>query len=242
MLELININKSIKGKDILKNVSFSINEGEILGFIGPNGAGKTSTIRVILQLYTNYSGQVKYYNQEINQALKYQIGFMLDSDGLYDNLTLFENLNFYADIYKIDFKSVINENNILLSDLDLIDVMFNKISTFSRGMRQKVSFVKSILHKPKLLILDEPFTGLDPDMQVVMRDTLLQLNKRGTTILFSSHNLYEVERLCNKIAIIKDGQIKLFESIQNLRNIDITKEFNLEKIYFDSVKIGDLNA
>jgi len=158
---------------------------------------------------------------------------MLEDDGLYGNLTLLENLEFYAKIYKLDFQKVKKITDNLLLKFDLSANKDNKVSTFSHGMKQKASFVRAIIHDPKLLILDEPFNGLDPDMQGVLRDHLLYLLKeKGTTIFFSSHNLYEVDRLCDKIAIIKDGEIKLEEYLYNLKSQSKNEDYNLEKVYF----------
>jgi ABC-2 type transport system ATP-binding protein len=234
MLTLENVSKSINGKQILKNISFGVEKGQIFGYLGPNGAGKTTTIRIILGLYEQFTGQMKFNgNSSIINQKKY-LGFMLEDDGLYGNLTLLENLKFYSDIYKLDFQKVRKTIDDLLLKFDLSAVKDNKVSTFSQGMKQKTSFIRAIIHDPKLLILDEPFNGLDPDMQGALRDHLLYLLKeKGITIFFSSHNLYEVDRLCDKIAIIKDGEIKLEEYVHNLKIQLKDEEYNLEKIYFN---------
>ena len=236
MLILENISKSINGKQILKNISFSVEQGQIFGYLGPNGAGKTTTIRIILGLYEQFTGQINFNgDSSINNQKKY-LGFMLEDDGLYGNLTLLENLKFYSNIYKLDFQKIKNTIDDLLVKFDLSANKDNKVSAFSHGMKQKVSFIRAIIHDPKLLILDEPFNGLDPDMQGVLRDHLLHLLKeKGTTIFFSSHSLYEVDRLCDKIAIIKNGAIKLEESLHNLKSQSTNGDYNLEKVYFKHV-------
>lgn len=237
MLKLKNICKKLSGKNILSNISFEVDEGEIFGYLGPNGAGKTTTIRIILGLYKPDSGDLKIIDNSIDRKIKNKIGFMLETDGLYGELTLTENLKLYADIYNLDFRTIQNIIDDLLKKYDLIDMKQEKIAKFSKGMKQKLAFIRSIIHKPKLLILDEPFNSLDPDMQSIMREHLLQLSKKhNTTIFFSTHNLYEVERICDKIAIIKDGEIKLSENIKNIKSLDQYKNMSLEDIYFSITK------
>jgi ABC-2 type transport system ATP-binding protein len=121
-------------------------------------------------------------------------------------------------------------------DFDLADSFDDQIRTYSKGMRQRASFIKALMNEPELLILDEPFAGLDPEMQEIMRGHLLRLKSEGVTIFFSSHNLYEVNRLCDKIAIIKDGEIKLEESMDNIRKMGGSPETSLEEVYKDKVK------
>ncbi len=237
MLTLENVSKSINGKQILKNISFNMEQGQIFGYLGPNGAGKTTTIRIILGLYEEFTGQIKFNGNSSLKNYKNNIGFMLENDGLYGNMTLLENLKFYSDIYKLNFQKkgmkLIDE---LLVKFDLSTNKNNKVSTFSQGMKKKSSFIRAILHEPKLLILDEPFNGLDPDMQSVVREHLLYLLKeKGISVFFSSHNLYEVDRLCDKIAIIKDGEIKLEETVHSLKSRAENKAYNLEKVYFKYV-------
>lgn len=232
MLILENISKYINGKQILNNISFNVEQGQIFGYLGPNGSGKTTTIRIILGLYEQYTGQIKLNGNLSLKDQKQNLGFMLEDHGLYGNLTLLENLKFYSTIYNLNFRKIEKTIDDLLKKFDLSAIKNNKVSTFSHGMKQKVSFIRAIIHDPKLLILDEPFNGLDPDMQGVLRDHLLYLLKeKGTTIFFSSHNLYEVDRLCDKIAIIKDGEIKLEENLDHLKSQSKNENYNLEKVY-----------
>ena len=207
MLTLENVSKSINGKQILKNISFNMEQG-----------------------------QIKFNGNSLLKNYKNNIGFMLENDGLYGNMTLLENLKFYSDIYKLNFQKGMKLIDELLVKFDLSTTKNNKVSTFSQGMKKKSSFIRAILHEPKLLILDEPFNGLDPDMQSVVREHLLYLLKeKGISVFFSSHNLYEVDRLCNKIAIIKDGEIKLEETVHSLKNRAENKAYSLEKVYFKYV-------
>ncbi len=235
MLELVNVAKTIKGKEALTNISFTVDKGSIFGYLGPNGSGKTTTIRIILQLYDNFTGTVKLGGERLNPLMKSHVGFMLESDGFFENMSLRDNLRFYSLVYQSD-DNIETKLYPLLMDFDLADSFDDQIKTYSKGMRQKASFIKALMNEPELLILDEPFTGLDPEMQEIMRGHLLRLKSEGVTVFFSSHNLYEVNRLCDKIAIIKDGAIKLEESMDNIRKMGSSPETSLEEVYKDYVK------
>ncbi|HUV37528.1 MAG TPA: ABC transporter ATP-binding protein [Patescibacteria group bacterium] len=237
MLTLSNVSKSLGGKRILKNITFSVDEGRIFGYLGPNGAGKTTTIRIILGLYERYEGAVLFGVPPSPGVDKSAIGFLHEDDGLYGGRTLLENLRLYADIYRVDAFRAGRGIDELLSMYDLSGVKDEKISIFSHGMRRKAALVRAVFHEPRLLVLDEPFNGLDPDMQVVARDHLVRLaRERGTTVFFSSHNLYEVERICDAVAIIRDGEIKLVEDMRRLRERSAHEDYGLEHIYMKIVK------
>jgi ABC-2 type transport system ATP-binding protein len=232
MLVLENVSKSIGGKRILKNVSLTIDKGTIYGYLGPNGAGKTTTIRIILGLYEQFTGRVGLAGDPPTPLDKSEVGFMLEDDGLYGNMTLRENLRLFAEIYMTDIARTKQRIDDLLARYGLREVENDRVSTFSHGMRRKSAFVRAVMHGPKLLVLDEPFNGLDPEMQATLREHLRHLvEDRGTTVFFSSHNLYEVDRLCDKIAIIKDGEIKLEEYVDRLRSNADNGDYNLERAY-----------
>lgn len=234
MLTLEKVSKYLNKRRILNDISFDVDPGSIFGYLGPNGAGKTTTIRIILGLYEQYTGTIKFGSASIGSFDKSRMGFMLENDGLYGNMTLLDNLKLYADIYRQDFSRVSGRIDELLERFDMTEVKNDRVFTFSHGMRQKASFLRSIIHDPDLLVLDEPFSGLDPDMQMVLREYLNHLSKdNNTTIFFSTHNLYEVERLCDQIAIIKNGEIKAKGHVEEM--LDETCD-NLEKLYFHCIR------
>ena len=239
MLEIRNLSKSLGGRPVLNNLSFEVETGQIFGYLGPNGAGKTTTIRVILGLLRPNEGSVLWHGQPVIAAVRARWGFLLDADGLYSNLTLEDNLKFYARIYRCDWQQAQPRLTDLLEQFELRHVLKDKVATFSKGMRQKAAFVRALFHRPEFLILDEPFEGLDPEMQAVMRNALLRVvEQEGLTVFLSSHNLYEIERLCAKIAIIRKGQIQVCDFVDRLKQQAEQQEISVEDIYFKTREVG----
>ena len=214
---LENIQKSLGNRKVLKGISFTVEMGDIFGYLGPNGAGKTTTIRIILGLYKVDSGNLDVLGQDIESSeTRRKIGFVLDLDGLYDGMTARENLIFYSRIYGmvIDKKRI----NQLLDIVELTGRGDDKVHTYSTGMRQRLALARSMVHDPEILVLDEPTSGVDPSGQIQIRNILLNLaHKENKTIILSSHNLDEVQRICNRIAIIDRGEIKLYGELESLR-------------------------
>ena len=216
-ISIENVKKSLGNREILKGISFKVNIGDIFGYLGPNGAGKTTTIRIILGLLKADSGNLDVLGLNINNSeIRRKIGFMLDLDGLYDSMTARENLIFYSRIYgPVMEEERINE---LLDIVELSDRAFDRVHTYSRGMRQRLALARSMVHDPEILVLDEPTSGVDPSGQIEIRKIMLNMaHKENKTIILSSHNLDEVQRICNRIAIIDRGEIKLFGELESLR-------------------------
>ena len=208
VLKCENLYKTFGKKQILKNVSFEIYESDILGFIGPNGAGKTTTIKLILGLQGITKGKVLIngfdIEREFEKAIK-KVGAIVENPDLYMYLTGYENLQLMANLYKGIDKKRIDE---VVKLVRLENRINDKVSKYSLGMRQRLGIAQAILHKPSLLILDEPTNGLDPEGIKEMRELLLDLAKNEKmAILISSHNLAELDNLVNKVCIIKNGEI-----------------------------------
>lgn len=227
-MNVIEINNLTKyyGKDRgIIDVSFHVEEGEIFGFIGPNGAGKSTTIRTLLSLIYPTSGSAKIFGMDcITQGveIRKQIGYLPSEVFYYDNMKVIDILKYSASFYEKDCMKRIHE---LAEIMDLN--LKKKVQDLSYGNKKKVGIVQGLAHEPKLVILDEPTGGLDPLMQQKFFDLILEENKKGATVLFSSHILSEVQKLCNKVAIIKEGTIVKVEDIQTLRNSNY-KRFKLE--------------
>ncbi|MDD6879472.1 MAG: ABC transporter ATP-binding protein [bacterium] len=207
ILKCNNLSKSFGKRKILKNVTFSINKGDILGFIGPNGSGKTTTIKCILGLNKIDSGNVYIndYNIENNfeKAIE-KVGCIVENPDLYMYLTGRQNLKLIASMYNNIDKSRINE---VINIVGLSSRINDKVSKYSLGMRQRLGIAQALLHNPNLLIFDEPTNGLDPEGIKDLRTLLKELADNGMAILISSHNLSELESFCNKICIIKNGTV-----------------------------------
>ena len=229
VLECKNLNKKIGKKDILKNVSLEVQEGDILGFIGPNGAGKTTTIKLILGLQKITSGEVKINGYDIKKDFEKaieRVGTIVENPDLYMYLSGLENLKIIARLYKnVDQKRV--EEVIKLVGLE--NRIKDKVSKYSLGMRQRLGIAQAILHKPNLLILDEPTNGLDPEGIKQLRDLLTKLAKEEKmAILISSHNLAELESFCNKVSIIQNGEIIETSTLEEAKRVDGKMIYEIE--------------
>jgi ABC-2 type transport system ATP-binding protein len=216
-VSLENVKKNLGEREILKGISFTVETGDIFGYLGPNGAGKTTTIRILLGLLEANSGSIEILGDAINRSeTRRRIGFALSPDGLYDNMTAEENLEFYARIYGVSNPS--DRISRLLNDVGLKDRVKDRAGTFSRGMRQRLTLARAMVHDPEVLILDEPTAGVDPTGQIEIRQIMLDTaHKNNKTVLLSSHNLDEVQKICNRIALIDRGEIKLYGELEELR-------------------------
>lgn len=209
----------------IEDLTFDVKEGEIFGFIGPNGAGKSTTIRTLLSLIRPTSGKATIFGMDIVKdapEIAKNVGYLPSEVFYYDNMKVKELLNYSASFYKKDCSKRIKELSEVM-DLDLD----RKIEDLSFGNKKKVGIVQGLLHEPKLILLDEPTSGLDPLMQKKFFDLLEEENKKGATVLFSSHILGEVQKLCHRVAIIKDGRVIRLDNIENLRG-ETYKRFNIE--------------
>ena len=225
VIEIKNLTKSYGKARGITNVSFNVEQGEIFGFIGPNGAGKSTTIRTLLSLIYPTSGSATIFGKDcvkFGPEIKKEIGYLPSEVFYYDNMKVIDLLKYSASFYKKDCSKRITELAEIM-DLDLN----KKIDDLSFGNKKKVGIVQGLLHSPKLIILDEPTSGLDPLMQQKFFELLEEENKNGATILLSSHILSEVQRLCNRVAIIKEGKIIKVDKISTLQENN-HKKFKIE--------------
>lgn len=221
LLEVKNLDKFFGNKQILKNISFSLREGEILGFIGPNGAGKTTTIKVVLGLQSLSGGQVLIQGFDIQKDFEKaiaKVGAIVESPDLYMYLTGRKNLELIASMYDGVSKERIDE---IIRMVGLEKRIDDKVSKYSLGMRQRLGIAASIIHQPKILILDEPTNGLDPEGIKELRDLLKTLAKKEKMgILISSHNLSELDSFVTDVCLIKNGEILVTSSIKEIKKSD----------------------
>ncbi len=234
VLKCENLNKKFGKKQVLDNVSLEIQEGDILGFIGPNGAGKTTTIKLILGLQSITEGKVSINGYDIEKQFTKaieKVGAIVENPDLYMYLSGYENLKLIANMYPGINQARIDE---VVKLVKLENRIKDKVSKYSLGMRQRLGIAQAILHKPNLLILDEPTNGLDPEGMKEMRDLLVELAKQEKmAILISSHNLAELDNLCNKVCIIKNGKIIETSDISKIKKQE-NKQFKLFEV--DDIK------
>ncbi|WP_332238429.1 ABC transporter ATP-binding protein [Sporolactobacillus sp. KGMB 08714] len=219
-IEFKNLTKNYGKSRGIIDVNFKVEEGDIFGFIGPNGAGKSTSIRTLLGLIHPTSGSAAIFGKSCieHPEVKKDVGYLPSEVFYYDHMRVIDLLNYSASFYKKDCEKRIRELAEIM-DLDLK----KKIDDLSFGNRKKVGIVQGLLHDPKLIILDEPTSGLDPLMQQKFFELIRDENKKGATIFFSSHILGEVQRLCNRVALIKEGRIIRLEKMSNLRKNNYKK-------------------
>lgn len=229
ILKCNGIYKDIHGKAIIKDVTFDIKEGEILGFIGPNGAGKTTTIKLILGLQKITKGniQINGYDVEKNFEKAIQnVGSIVENPDLYMYMSGYANLKLVANLYENVDKKRIDE---VVKLVGLEKRIKDKVSKYSLGMRQRLGIAQAILHKPNLLILDEPTNGLDPEGIKQVRELIVKLSKEEKmAVMISSHNLSEIENVCNRICIIKNGVVVEESNLEDLKKETSNNEYIME--------------
>ena len=235
ILKCSNLKKQIKNQIIVENISFSINKGDIVGFIGPNGAGKTTIIKLILGLMKLSEGKVFINGFDIEKdfikAIK-KVGSIVENPDLYMYLSGYDNLKIIANNYKNISKDRIHE---VIKIVGLENRIKDKVSTYSLGMRQRLGIAEAILNQPDLLILDEPTNGLDVEGIIEIRNLIKQLSQQGMAIFISSHNLTEIDNLCNRIIAIKNGKIIADDTIENFTTISNISSYILELNYIGNL-------
>lgn len=216
-LELDCVSKAFDEFVAVDHLSFSIPEGEIFGLLGPNGAGKTSTIRMMIGITVPDSGVVRVFGQPLGRKLLDRIGYLPEERGLYKKMKIIENLVFLAQLKGIGVSEATRRSNQWLERLELGGWGNSRVEELSKGMQQKVQFIAAVIHEPEFMILDEPFSGLDPASSLILKNVLLDLKKQGKTILFSTHRMDTVERLCDSICLVNHGRSVLLGVLREIK-------------------------
>ena len=232
MIEIKNLTKSyVKGKKAIDNISFDVLDGEIFAFIGHNGAGKTTTIKSIVGILDFDCGNILINGKSIKDDAinaKKEIAYVPDNPDLYENMKAIEYINFICDMYEISkeerFKNI--QKYSIMFEID--DKLNDEISSFSHGMKQKIALIAALSHNPSVLIMDEPFVGLDPKAVFDMKEIMKKMCKEKKTIFFSTHILEVAEKLCDRVAIIKDGKIVKIGKMK-----DIMGDESLEQVFLE---------
>jgi len=220
------------GAEVLHSISFHLNKSEIIGLLGPNGAGKSTTIKIIAGILSQTSGHVSVCGLSLPQsaiAVKERIGYVPEAAGLFESLSGQEFLELSGRLHDVEEDTLQERIKSVLERFELTKDRLRRLEAYSKGMRQKILIGAALLHNPQLILLDEPLTGLDVDAQIMVKDLIAALAKDGKTILYSSHILEVVERICDRIMIIHKGDLIADAPIQELR--DATHQANLEDVF-----------
>jgi ABC-2 type transport system ATP-binding protein len=232
IVEVNNVVKSYGDRAVVDDVSFDVNSGEVFGLIGPNGAGKTTTIRMMMDLVKPDSGKVTILGEALSEAAKNFIGYLPEERGLYLNLTVMESLIYLATLKGMAKRLAAERAEGLLRRIDMLPHRDKKIKELSRGMGQFIQFLVTIIHDPRLIVLDEPFANLDPVNTELIREMVLELRGQGRAIILSTHRMNEVEELCDRILMIDEGRTVLYGDLAEIkeryRNNSIVMEYEGE--------------
>ena len=213
IIEVKHVTKSLGGHTVLSDINFQVPNGSVFGILGPNGSGKTTLLRILLGLIVHDTGDVKVLGQNplsMTREDKNGIGFVLEDHGLNERLTAYQNIDFFAQVYGLAKEKRGDRILEMLDKVDLSSYIKKPVGTFSKGMKQRLSLARALIHEPRILFLDEPTSNLDPEGTVYIRNLILRLSREeGITIYINSHDLDEVERICTRIVIMKRGNIML---------------------------------
>ena len=229
ILRLEHVTKKYKDHVAVNDISFEVERGTIFGMLGPNGAGKTSTIRIITTITGPDTGKVFFENEILNQSHPARMGYLPEERGLYKKMKVGDHLIYLARLKGLTAHDAATRCKAMLHRFEALEWWNKKVEELSKGMQQKVQFIATIVHEPTLLILDEPFTGLDPINTNMIQDEIFRLKNNGVTILFSTHRMEQVEEMCENIILINHGQNVLLGNVQEIRN---TYKENLYEVGF----------
>jgi ABC-2 type transport system ATP-binding protein len=216
-LEVQNISKTYASVQAVDDLSFSVEQGEIFGLLGPNGAGKTTSIRMILDIIKPDNGHIRVLGGPMGEITKSRIGYLPEERGLYEDMTLWDTLLFLGQLKGLSRRTAEARAETYLRQVELWDARERKIETLSRGMSQKAQFVAATMHEPDLIIIDEPFSGLDPVNTRLIKKLLYQMRERGAAIIMSTHQMHQVEEMCERILLVDHGRQVLYGSLQEIR-------------------------
>ena len=230
IITIRNLSKSFGNKEVLRDINLDIYKGEIIGYIGPNGAGKSTTVKIMLGLIEEYYGDIKIFGEDIGENINYKarIGYVPETADIYENLTAREYLTFIGELYGMEYEDVDRKSERLMELFGIRNVYDSRLSSYSKGMKQKVLIISALINNPDILFLDEPLSGMDANSVMVFKEVLEELTRGGKTIFYSSHIMEVVEKLSNRIILIAKGEIIADGSIEELRR---SMDGSLETIF-----------
>jgi len=212
-----NIHKSYNGKPAVIDLTFSANPGELLGLIGPNGAGKSTTIKILLDFMKPDSGEVSIFGKPMNETLKNRIGYLPEERGLYKRLSAIDQILYFSSLKGLEHSTAKERADQLLRQTGMLESKQKRIKDMSKGMGQIIQFIVTIIHDPQLIILDEPFSGLDPVNTEMIKQIIAQLRDEGKTVILSTHQMNQVEELCDRVLMINHGREVLYGDLTEIK-------------------------
>ncbi|MGD7044521.1 ABC transporter ATP-binding protein [Jeotgalibacillus proteolyticus] len=234
VIQLAGLTKSYGGENVLDEINLTVYEGQIVGYIGPNGAGKSTTVKLMLGLIEDYYGDIHIFGEnlkDLDYSYKRRIGYVPENAEIYDSLTAAEYLIFIAGLYGIEEDEALEKARRLMEQFNIEHVLHSRLSSFSKGMKQKVLIISSLLHNPDVLFLDEPLSGLDANSMMVVKEILALLARQGKTIFYSSHIMDIVEKISHRIVLLSGGSIVADGTFDELK--EKNKQGTLEDIFND---------
>ena len=218
IVELQHVRKVYDTKVAVADLSFKIEPGSMFGLLGPNGSGKTSTIRMMIGITVPDSGTVTLFGQPFTRTSLTRVGYLPEERGLYKKMKVMDQLIFLGQLHGLDATTASKRAHIWCEKMEITEAALKKTEELSKGMQQKIQFIAALLHEPALIIMDEPFSGLDPVNAVLLMDTLVDLRNQGRTILFSTHRMDQVEKLCDNICLIHNGHLVLSGAMREIKS------------------------
>lgn len=231
-IKIRDLRMNFGSKEVLKGINLDIHKGEIIGYIGSNGAGKSTTVKIMLGLIEGYNGSIEIFGKDISsgdESYKRRIGYVPEMADIYDTLTAKEYLTFIGQLYGMEFKDVLYKSKQLMRILGIENAFNSRISSFSKGMKQKILLISALIHNPDILFLDEPLNGLDANSVMVIKEIMEELAREGKTIFYSSHIIDVVEKISHRIILLNDGIVAADGSFEELKNT--CNERSLEEIF-----------
>ena len=242
MLKLKNIRKTYQDLVAVDNLSFEVKDGEIFGLLGENGAGKTTTFRMIMGLLEPDNGSILLDGQKIDYSITDKIGFVTEERSLLTKLTVKEQVLYYGALKGMSNNEIIKELDYWLDKFEIKEYENKKIKELSKGNQQKIQFISAVINQPKLLILDEPFTGLDPINVKMLKDAVYELKEKGTSIIFSSHQMEYIEEFCEKLVILVKGKTILEGYLEEIKNSYGIRKILLNVLDYDIEKLSKIKG
>jgi ABC-2 type transport system ATP-binding protein len=245
VVELSGVTKAYETKVAVNNLSLSIDAGQMFGLLGPNGAGKTSSIRMMMGITIPDSGHISLFGKPFERKSLERVGYLPEERGLYKKMKVLEQLAFFGQLHGLTADEAGKRATAWAKRMEIADSLGKKTEELSKGMQQKIQFIASLLHDPGLIVMDEPFSGLDPVNAVLVEKTLLELKDQGKAILFSTHRMDQVEKLCDSICLVNNGQAVLAGKVREIKATykrdRVVVEFEGSSAFLNSDEIAEAN-